>query len=198
MGSGIGLASPTREGLFSRDEYAANFVLYAMQKESIYTAFSVSDSARNKIETVFSSRVNGMIDEMNRNNAEILRNYKDLMKSYGQTPEESQMALLAPYDKSSILQTINNVVENMRSGASAQDILEKTGYFHTFFKDTVEHKNASTIAGFEAIRKFTGRTIEFKPSQPFMPASLAGWFNSLTQQLGLGSQLTMKGISVTA
>jgi len=118
--------------VFTREDYPAGFLSYAMKKESIYEVFSVSDSARDKIETVFFKRIGDIIDERNDSYAKELQHLRGL---YGHVTEE-QLARYAPFDKEHILQIVNNVLENMNSGLSAMDALKKTDYFQAFFTRT--------------------------------------------------------------
>ena len=104
--------------------YMAGFIQSAMKKESIYEAFSVSDSVKDKIETVFSNRINSRIDEHNKR-------YEEEM-SKGFTYSEEWMANITPFNKETIWQIINGVLENMRSGMSAMEAVEKADSARNF------------------------------------------------------------------
>ena len=108
----------------TRDDYPAKFIAYAMKKESIYNAFSVSDSTKDKIETIFFTNVNNVIDEWNNN----------YYKTLGWPMSSENRARIAPFDKDPILQAINIAVEDMRAGLSPQDVVEKSDYSYSFFK----------------------------------------------------------------
>ena len=116
-------------GNFSREDYPASFVGYAIKMESIYNAFSVSDSLKDKFETVFFNRVNDHIDLVNEINAKKI----ETMSAYGPVPKDL-LAQYAPFDKEAILQVVKNVLESLRSGISATDAVAKTDYFDIYFK----------------------------------------------------------------
>ena len=115
----------------TREEYPANYFSYAMKKESIYNTFSVGDSAKNMIETVFTSRINSLIDERNKANAQALalHNVYDISGV-----SEETRARLAPFDKEAVWQVINSFMESTRSGLSYLDSMEKIGLLNAFYK----------------------------------------------------------------
>jgi len=153
---------------YTRDEYPAPFVLYAAQKESIYQAFSVSDSVRNKIETAFSNRVNNVINETNKNNQQ----YIEKRYNYSSTPlTAEELSNYAPFDKEPIWQVVNDFIEDLQSDMSIADALKKTDYFNTFFKDQTQNDNVPGLV------------------------TLASVFNRLTHDLGLVSKLLIEGIN---
>jgi hypothetical protein len=108
-----------------RENFPTGFLNYAMQKEAIYDAFSVSDFAKEKMETVFSRRVDEAIDEKNESYDKKLEKLRD---RYGYVTDE-QLARYAHLDKELIRQVIDSFLENMKSGMTADDAYEKTDYF---------------------------------------------------------------------
>ena len=182
--AGALLSSPDRNGVvFTRDEFPAQFILYGMQKESIYSAFSVSDSVKDNIETVFFRCIDRVIDTINDDYATTIQELLDL---YG-TLNEEQKTFYVPFDKEPIWPDINRTVENMRSGMSAQEVLKKSDYYYSFFKD-INYYDNHYKAGFPLSQNW----------QVLMPTTMVGMYNNFTTQLGLGSQFTMNGIDRTA
>jgi len=152
-----------------RDGTPEGLIVYALKKEFIYEAFSISDSVKGKIETVFSNSVNSFIDDWNKS-------YEKQMSMPGaNTYSKDFLAKIAPYDRELVWQDINEILENMRSGLSVVDALKKTGWFDVFIKevDTTKFENY------------------------FGESSLADDFNSFLTQMGLIRQLSIEGIDWT-
>jgi hypothetical protein len=152
----------------AREDYPARFANYAMKKESIYNAFSISDSAKDKIETIFSKRVNDIINEWNKNAAK--------KSAMGYMSEELQ-AKFAPFDNGLILQVVNSILESMRDGLSSFDVLKKAGYLNSFFKEADKHG--------------------LQDHQSYGERNLADNFNWFLTRLGRASQVPTDSISWT-
>ena len=114
---------------FTHKDYPAMFINAAIQMESIYNAFSVRDSLKDKFETILFDKINKTLDVANENFAK----QREIISAYGGT--EQALARWAPIDKESILQITKNVLEDLRNGLSAMDVIMKAGYLDTFFKD---------------------------------------------------------------
>ena len=145
---------------FTREEFPAQLINCAMKKESIYEAFLISDPVKDKLETLFSKRINEFLDAVNKNNAEILS--KMPLDKLPFELAETEKARLAPYDKEAIWKIINSVVESMRSGLSAMEALENTDYLNAFFKGNVHSKQYAADYGepeqtlFVSLKRFLG------------------------------------------
>ena len=133
-------------------------------------------------ETVFSNRVNEIIDMQNEAFA---KNLAVVMSYFRGSPEElgNLKARYASFDKGAIWQAINGLLENMHSGLSAMTAIEKTDYFDTFFK--------------KAEHAFPQSQNEYHISFYGAGSNLAGDFNGFLAQMDFIRQFSVEGIDWT-
>lgn len=156
----------------THEDHVVELITYAMKKELIYEAFSINDSVRDKIETVFTKCVNDVIDKWNDNYYEMMR------KGYYLSQE------LVPFneeDRKRIWQIVNSVLDDIRSGMSAMEALKETGYFSSFVKETPPPYNCGVPIYINLDTR-----------------SLAGLYNKFLNHIGLIGQFSIKGIDKTA
>ena len=145
-------------GAFKRENFPIGFLNFAMQKEAIYDAFSVSDFAKEKMETVFYGRVDEVIDERNDSYDKKLQR---LLDRYGSVTED-QLERYAHFDKELIRQLIGSFLGSVKSGMQAEDAYEKTDYFQGLVagesKEGLNNGNSSPVGGFKYFMPELGRS----------------------------------------